>query len=101
MIEVLENSKDPLIYTVKMGETRDSIAKKFGVSIQNVDTIEMDELLCGDKVIVDINEKLYHIVRPAERLCDISQKYNVPVEKLKEINNTTQVFVGQRLLISC
>ncbi|MDR0850538.1 MAG: LysM peptidoglycan-binding domain-containing protein [Christensenellaceae bacterium] len=100
-MEILESLKDPLIYSVKTNETKESIAKKFGVSIQNINTLGSDDLLCGDKIIIDLKVKQYHIVKPAERLEDISNKYNMSIERLKEINSITQIFVGQRLLISC
>lgn len=101
MVEILDVSKEPLVYSVKTNETKESIAKKFGVSLQNVDTLDNVELSCGDRVIIDLKIKEYHVVKPAERLEDISRKYNVSIEMLKEMNGTSQVFVGQRLLISC
>ncbi len=55
----------------------------------------------GEWIHIKINDYITHIVKPAENLEKIAQKYNIPVEKLKTDNNlnSDSLFIGKILKI--
>lgn len=55
----------------------------------------------GEYVKVKINDYISHVVKPAETLTSISNKYNVNINKLIKDNmlNNNKLFIGQILKI--
>ena len=98
-IEVFDEPVKEIIYTVKSGETRNIIAKKFEVETENIEDCGVKDLTAGDKVIVNLTKKVYHIVKPCETAEKISAMYNVPQEEIIKNNGAARLFVGQRVFI--
>lgn len=62
--------------------------------------IEKDfEVYDGQCVILMTSQKTFHVVKPAETLKTIAQKYNTTEEKLKLKNKTKKLFIGQKIEI--
>ncbi|TYP98925.1 LysM repeat protein [Tenacibaculum adriaticum] len=118
---------DPTVFhKVEKGETLSTIARKYNMNLaelyklnnlENFDTIEVgQEIVLGyedekdsqNKVhktegntFTDTSSRKLHSVKSGETLFKISKKYNIPVSKLKQINNlqTNNIFVGQQLKV--
>ena len=88
------------IYTINEDDTIDSLCDDFGLDKSYFDNVS---LRVGNRVLIDIPNKpttpLIHIVKPAETLKMIADMYNVSIDKIKENNQISAIFVGQRLVI--
>ncbi len=99
---------------VKSGETLFSIAKKYGITfeqIQKANTIKKETLVEGSLIIIPkINKKNYtdiqlsekkHAVKRGETLWIISKRYGTTPDQLKRLNNLTSSYVhsGQILYV--
>lgn len=98
-IEVFENPVKEIIYTAKPGETKNIIAKKFDVDVGNVDLLGNLELSAGDKVIVNLQKKNFHIVKPCETAGSIAEIYGVNKQDIIKNNGSAVFFVGQKIFI--
>jgi LysM repeat protein len=112
---VSENTAKDGVYTVKRGETKFGLSKKFGVSIselENANPIIKNGLQAGHRLkipnssnqieIAASNTDGSHKVLKGETLWGISRQYNMSLDELKKINNfrTGQVLLeGQVLLV--
>lgn len=98
-------------HKVKRGETISQIAEKYSVSISSIrewNDLPDNTILAGDELVIK-NEKSYshndnsqyHLVSKGESLYSISKKYNVPIQKIKKLNNlnNSQIKPGQKLKI--
>lgn len=68
--------------------------------------IPIDEILCenknirkGDIVILPNKKYKCYVVKPADTIMLIAQKFNVSEKHIVVTNNLKQIFVGQQLLI--
>ena len=108
-----ENKK---IHIVKTGETLTSIAKLYLINkdliIKLNNLKDQNYIFIGQNLIISESSenltkqsdliKNYHIVQTGENLTDISNKYNLKVKELIEINNINNpdsIKVGQKLTI--
>ena len=97
-------------YTVKPGDTLYSIANKFGISVnelQSINNLSTSLLSIGQVLNIkpsmsnipkdNIDENAEYIVKNGDTLYAISNKFKIPVDKLKDINNLNSNFlsVGQ------
>ena len=60
---------------------------------------DCEELKIGDRVLVVYTTLKTHIVRPAETIKSIAEKYGTSEEDIMIKNNIKQIFVGQQLFI--
>lgn len=112
---VSENKAKDGVYTVKRGETKFGLSKKFGVSIselENANPIIKNGLQAGHRLNIPSGQqeetKLSntagsHKVLKGETLWGISRQYNMGLEELKNLNNfrSGQILLeGQVLLIA-
>lgn len=114
-------------HTVKPGETISKIAETYKVKIADIKTwnnLNSDKIIAGStlKVFSDAgvhdlpvkntttetkkNENVrsnaqFHTVQRGESLYSISKKYNIPVAKLKQLNEMrdNKIIIGQRLRV--
>jgi len=112
-----EKTEIKKIHIVKSGDTLSSISKLYSINKDLI--IELNNLkdenyiFVGQNLIIsESNENLtkqsdlinnYHIVQTGENLTEISNKYNLKVIDLIEINNLNNpdsIKVGQKLIIS-
>ena len=90
-----------VFYTVKNGDTLESIAKKFGVSKRYIIKNNIADIYQGLMIYLpETNFKTY-TVQPFDTLSKISQKCNISVDDLMTKNNLENeyVFVGQKLFV--
>ncbi|NPA46940.1 MAG: LysM peptidoglycan-binding domain-containing protein [Chlorobi bacterium] len=104
------------LHTVQPGETLYSIARKYGVSVQDIIRANRladqhispgQELLIPEKTQTQTQPAQtaepglpeYHIVQPGETLYRIHVKYGIPVETLRRLNGLKDntIHVGQKL----
>ncbi len=104
------------IHIVKSGDTISSISKFYSINkdliIKSNNLKDENYIFVGQNLIISESPenptkqsdliKNYHIVQPGENLTEISNKYNLKVIDLKEINNLNNpdsIKVGQKLII--
>ncbi len=99
-IKIVDNDDDLDIteYIVQKGDTLYSIAKKFSMSVEELETINglsSDVLSIGQKLkvsktndeeIPSLNTEEY-IVKSGDTLYSIAKKFNITIEELKDIND--------------
>lgn len=96
-------------YIVMSGDTLYSIAKKYGLSVDELkkmnnlssNTLSINQkLLVGNDMSTDDNYDVY-VVKSGDTLWGIASKYNTSVDKIKDINNlnSNNLSIGQKLLV--
>lgn len=102
-------------YVVKKGDTLWSIARSFGLTVnelKEINNLTSNNLTVGQTLLVkenmtdvppveDVSGFEYYTVQKGDTLYSIAKKYNISVDKLKEINNlkTNTLSIGQKLII--
>lgn len=91
-------------YTVKSGDSLWSIARKFGITVdelKNANNLSSNLLSVGQNLIIpgkdlDATDEEY-VVKKGDSLYSIAKKYNTSVDNLKSINNiiTDSLAIGQ------
>lgn len=99
--------KDEISYTVQSGDNLYSIARKYGVNIDelmNYNNLKTNLLSIGQVIKIptsNSNVSTVYIVQSGDSLWNIAKKYNTTIDDIKEKNNLTSnlLSIGQRLLI--
>lgn len=97
-------------HKIKKGETISQIAEQYNVSISSIkewNNLPDNNIIAGDELIIKKDKTLsnnnseYHLVSKGESLYSISKKYNIPIQKIKKLNNLSgsQIKPGQKLKI--
>ena len=103
-------------YTIKAGDTLYGIAKKFGVTVdqlKNVNNLTSSILTVGNILTIPTGESsveetetpsiggINYVVQKGDNLYSIANKYGVTVDQIKETNNlkSNTLQIGQILLI--
>lgn len=91
---------DEFFYRIQ--EKDESLFSKFNTCKENVLRNNIDlPLYKGEVVRIKVNDYFTHIVKPAQTLEIISNKYGIDANKLKTDNSLKEnkLFIGQRLKI--
>ena len=98
---------DYIIYTIKPNDNLYSIAKKYGITLEEL--INFNEqgttlLNIGDQLLIPVKgeeNNLTYIVSPGDTLYNIAKRYNISVDELKKKNNleSNLLKIGQTLII--
>jgi len=113
----IEVKKKQIYHTVRRGESLTLIANRYNVSISDLkewNNLRTSHLRIGQRLrILSSSEKSsfasgrsreqnYYVVRRGETLSDISRKFRISINDIKEWNNLkgNRVVAGQRLVIS-
>lgn len=95
-------------YTVKSGDSLWSIAKKYGVTVndlKSINNLTSNTLSVGQILRIPVEEETStastHIVKSGDTLYSIARQYNTTVDAIKALNNltTNSLKVGQVLRI--
>ena len=104
-------SSDQNTYVVKSGDTLWSIAKKFGVSVDELkaknnlssNALSINQILIIPKKgeTIDEEDGEYYTVVAGDTLYGIANRYGLTVDELKALNNLTSntLSIGQKLLV--
>ncbi len=94
------------IYEVKRGDTLYSIANKYGISVSElkaINDLSSDNLSIGQilKVPSGLSQVNSYTVSKGDTLYSIAKKFNVSIDRIKELNNLTSnlLSIGQKLII--
>ena len=107
IVEEEPNENDD-IYVVKKGDTLYSISKKLNISIDTLkalNKLNTNEIYVGQQLILsnDINTEEYDVytVKKGDSLWSISQKYDISVKELIELNNLNNLTlqINQKLKV--
>ena len=91
-------------YTVSPGDTLYSIAKKFGIDIEDIkekNDLANNMLKIGQKLIIPLAEDTTYVVKTGDTLYGIAKKFNTTVDNLKKLNNLVDdiLSVGKILIL--
>lgn len=101
-------------YIVKAGDTLWNIAKKYGISVdelKSLNNLTSNALTIGQRLKVTSNNQIpstplpntenYYIVQKSDSLYAIANKYGMTVNELKSLNNlsSNNLSIGQKLII--
>jgi len=100
----------PNVYIVKRGDNLYSIARETNTTVdelRKINNLTTDVLSIGQKLVIptreDILQKDYtiYVVKNGDTLYSIARNFDVSVEQLLTLNrlNSTELFIGQQLLI--
>lgn len=104
--EIPEEEITQEIYTVKLGDTLYSIAKKYNITpdaIKNTNGLTSNILSVNQQLIIPDtlqeipNEQIdyiTYIVEPDDNLYSIARKFNIPVNIIQEYNNLSSDLIG-------
>lgn len=95
-----------IIYTVKPGDSLYSIARTYGISVNNImslNNLNSSLLSIGQTLKIPISEEevISYIVKSGDTLYSIARKYNTTVDNIKQKNNlkSNTLSIGQTLTI--
>ena len=92
-------------YTVVLGDSLWSIAKKFGITVddlKNINNLSSNLLKIGQVLNIPLNKNnINYVVKSGDTLYKIASKYNVGVSDIMKLNNLSSnlLSIGQVLLI--
>ena len=93
-------------YKVRKGDNLTKIAKKYKTSISQIkslNNLKSNKIIIGKKLLVSKGKfvKKYYKVKKGDCLSKISHRYNVPVKKIKSLNNlkNDRIVIGQKLVL--
>lgn len=107
-----DSSDEYVIYTVKVGDTLYSIAKRYSVTVDeiiNLNNLSSNLLSIGEKLRIPVegsadidNQYGTYIVKSGDTLYSIASRYGMTVGQLMEINNleSTSLNIGQVLKVT-
>jgi len=106
----VKKEEEQKIHIVKRGETLRDIAKKYGVSVEELkawNNLTTNKPKPGTKLILKPSTEkaeksnIYHVVKKGETLETIAKMYGITPTAIKELNNLKQdkIYVGQKLLV--
>ena len=112
ILKLKESSTPPTTgetYTVKSGDTLYGIANRYGLTVDELksmnnltsNTLSIGQVLKVNKGSAPSDTSDYYIVKPGDSLYKIANMFNTSVNELKRVNNLTSnlLSIGQRLLI--
>ncbi|GAA0737711.1 LysM peptidoglycan-binding domain-containing protein [Clostridium oceanicum] len=90
-----------IVYTVTRGDSLFSIAKKYGISVEELkeyNGLETNEVFPGQRLAIPIST---YKVRPGDSLYSIAKKFQTTEKSIMKLNNleSTNLFVGEVLQI--
>lgn len=106
------STEDYVVYTVKVGDNLYSIAKRYGVTVDeiiNLNGLTSNLLSIGQQIKIPItsspdvdNQYSTYVVQSGDTLYKIANRYGMTVSQLMEVNNleSTALSIGQVLKVT-
>lgn len=101
-----QNRKDVVDYTVQVGDTAESIANSFGLSVNTVawanDISKNTTLKTGQSLIILPVDGVLHIVKSGDTIAAIAKTYKAKTQDIIDINGLSDegdVFIGDILMV--
>ena len=110
--EIIEIPSTTITYTIKLGDTLYSIAKKYDTTVDKIkqlNNLTSNTLSIGQQLQIPTTSfietpttTVMYTVVPGDTLYSIARKFNTTVNNIKDLNNLSNnlLVVGQQLLIS-
>ena len=102
-VEVLTEAKVvDIIYFVREHDTIYSISNKFNIDAKQIiedNNLSTEEIAEGDILWIRKRNSFSYVVKPLDTLEKIATLYGVTVEHIKKLNNTENLFIGQKIYI--
>ncbi len=98
IITFLEGYLEKNVIVCKENITFNDFSKKINIPIDKI-LCENKNIKKGDIVIIPNKSYISYVVKPADTIKLIAQKFNVSEDYIVELNNIKQIFVGQQLII--
>lgn len=110
--EIIEIPSTTITYTIKLGDTLYSIAKKYDTTVDKIkqlNNLTSNTLSIGQQLQIPTTSfietpttTVTYTVVPGDTLYSIARKFNTTVNNIKSLNNLSNnlLVVGQQLLIS-
>jgi len=86
-----------VLHQVTTGQTLKDIAKQYNTNLEVLKQNPTKELYAGQCIALTNLDKKYHVVKPAETIQTIAQKYKTTPEIILQKNKVRQIFIGQLL----
>ncbi len=104
ILNVPSKSSNPNIYTVSVGDTLYSIAKKYNVTVgdlKSANNLSSNLLSIGQEIIIPTVVDTTYVVKKGDTLYGIARDNGMTVDKLKRLNNLTsnELSIGQILIV--
>ena len=95
-------------YIVKKGDTLYGIANKYNITaneLKSLNNLSSNSLSIGQVIklpVNNINDSEYYVVKSGDTLYSIAKRFNLSVDKLKELNNLSGnlLSIGQKLKVT-
>ncbi len=99
---ILATAQEWQTHTIKRGENLTVIARKYGVTIQDLRTwndLHGDRLLVGRHLRIPVQNEEWYVVRSGDNLSDIAKTHHTTVRMLRQLNGLTGSVIrpGQKL----
>jgi LysM repeat protein len=105
-VEEEQETVEYITYTVKKGDSLYSIARTYGVSVNDImslNNLNSSLLSIGQTLKIPVAEEttITYTVKSGDTLYEIAQSYNTTVNSIKQKNNLTSntLRIGQTLVI--
>jgi N-acetylmuramoyl-L-alanine amidase len=94
----------PTIHTVNAGDSLYSIARNFGITVDEIkraNNLTSDTLTIGQRLIIPTASVTRYIVKSGDSLWSIANRFNTTVDEIKSLNNLTSnlLVIGMELLV--
>lgn len=100
------DSNDTITYIVNSGDTLYSIAKRYGINVNELmelNNLTNNMISIGQQLsIPQTSDYITYFVRTGDTLTSIANKFNTTIDEILKINNlnTTDITIGQLLIIN-
>lgn len=104
--ETNQNKKEIIEYAVEPGDTPESIAKSFDISLETVlwanDLTSKSKLKVGDKLVILPTSGIVYVVKNGDTLSEISSTYKSKVSDIvafNDLSNEGDIFIGDIIVV--
>lgn len=101
-----QNSKDVTEYTVSPGDTLESIAQNFNISVNTIlwsnDLTKNSTLKVGQTLVILPVSGLVHVVKSGDTISDVAKKYKAKADDILSYNGLTSegdIYIGDILIV--